>query len=171
MSYGIEACALALLRAENDVAIPISRLRQALLRELGPTTDAVSPLYERLRKRPDLFLLLEPRTTLLSTDEWPEEIRQEYRAALRAAGLEPEPRITPRQPGSPASDEMGLAPILRQLHSSLIDLWQATDDDELRDQIAHAFTQTDLIRIACGELDPPGTGHPTTPPRDPRRGG
>lgn len=168
MSYGIEACALALLHAEYDVAVPISRLRHALLREIGPTADATAPLHERLRKRPDLFLFLEPRSALWSTEEWPEEIRQEYRAALRAAGLEPEPRITPRLPGSNTTDQSGLATILRQLNSSLIDLWQATDDDDLRDLIADAFAQSDLIRNACGELDLPGTDHPTTPPRDPR---
>jgi len=171
MSYGIEACALALLHAEDDVAVPISRLHHALLRELGPAT-AAAPLHERLRNRPDLFLLLEPRTTIWNTEEWPEETRQEYRAVLQEAGLVPEPRIAPRHPGTNGSDVTGLAVVLRHLHSSLIDLWQATDDDaELRDQIADAFSQSDLIRNACREPDRPRTCRPTTPPRDPRRRG
>lgn len=169
MSYGIEACALALLRADPDIAVPISRLHHALLREVGPQAGSEFPLHERLRKRPDLFLLLEPRPAPWTAEDWPEHTRQQYRDALRAAGLEPETRITPRSPGSNSTDDVGLEGILRQLNCSLVDLWDATDDDtDLRSQVADALDQSDLIRHALDNLKLPGTDHPTTPPRDPR---
>lgn len=169
MSYGIEACALALLRADPDIAVPISRLNHALLREVGPDAGSDLPLHERLRRRPDLFLLLEPRPAPWTAEEWPENTRQQYRDALRAAGLEPETRITPRLPGSNTNGDDALEVILRQLNSSLIDLWDATDDDaDLRGQVADAFGMSDLIRHALDNLNLPGTDHPTTPPRDPR---
>lgn len=170
MSYGIDAIALALLNAETDLAVPLSRLRHMLQSEVGPELGAAVSLANRIRERSDLFLLVEPEPTPWSTDEWPEESRAEYQDALRHLGLVQEPRITTRRPDAKARPESGPRSFLRQLDSSLIDLWQAADEDaDLRDQVTAAFAQSDLIRAALNELEP-RSDHPTTPPRDPRRG-
>jgi hypothetical protein len=180
MSYGIEACALALLRADPEVAVPVSRLHHALLHETGPVVGPRAPLQERLRRRPDLFILLEPRPAPWDIEEWPERLRQEYRTALREAGLAPELRVVPRALGPADEDEAGLEQILRQVNSSLVDLWDATEGDtEARSQVADALSASSALQnVLCGEPPEvnsdrasPERDRPTTPPRDPRREG
>lgn len=149
--YGIEACALALLRADPEVAVPLSRLHGALLAEAGPAVGPSGPLQERLRQRPDLFILLEPRAAPWETEEWPERIRQEYRAAIQEAGLTPEPRVVPRAPELPTAEEDEIEPLLRQINASLIDLWDATEEDpDIRIQIADALGAHPTLRGALG---------------------
>jgi hypothetical protein len=149
MSYGIEACALALLRADPEVAVPLSRLHDALIGEAGPVVGPSGPLHERLRRRPDLFILLEPRPASWEAEEWPDRIRQEYRDALRAAGLAPEPQVVPRSPAPAADAEDGLETLLRQLNATLIDLWDATDgDSDARGEVADALGANSVLRNA-----------------------
>lgn len=180
MTYGIEACALALLRADPEFAVPISRLYDALRDQAGPVVEASGPLQERLRRRPDLFILFEPRPAPWDLDEWPDRIRQEYRTALRDAGLAPEPRVAPRPP--PPTEEGGteLDQLLRQVNDSLVDLWDAIDDDpDARSQVADALGEGAVLSGALRATPPgakpgsdrPERGHPTTPPRGPRSGG
>jgi hypothetical protein len=173
LTYGIEACALALLRADPEVAVPLSRLHGALLGEAGPQVGPSGHFQERLRRRPDLFILLEPRPAPWDTEEWPDRLRQEYGDALRAAGLVPEPRIVPRTPGPHSSDEGGLEPLLRQLNDTLVDLWDATDDDpDARGQVADALGANPTLRNALAEaVNQPERDRPTTRPRNPRRSG
>lgn len=180
MSYGIEACTLALLRADPEFAVPISRLYDALLDEAGPIVAASGHLQERLRRRPDLFILLEPRPAPWEGAEWPERVRQEYSAALRAAGLAQEPRVVPRSP-PPISEGGGeLELLLRQINDTLVDLWDATDDDpDARSQVAEALSTGTTIqnalrankRGARSDSPPPERDRPTTPPPGPPAGG
>lgn len=166
MSYGIEACALAVLRSSPEVAVPLSRLHGALVAETGAPIGPSGPLRERLRRRPDLFLIMEPRPGLWETDGWPSEVREEYRSALTKAGLEPEPRIVPRAPGLDSGEEGSEATLLRQIGTSLIDLWDATPDDpETRALIEDALSATSLAQGDLAELlsAPPDPEEPAPP--------
>jgi hypothetical protein len=159
MSDALEACALALLRADPEVAVPISRLHDALITEAGADIGGASRLADRLRRRPDLFLLLEPRTTSWPTDTWPRELREEYRDALRSVGLVAEPRVAPIHPHAgpgavvDTTDAPGIEPLLRTLRASLVELWRATDhDDEARDKIVEAIDDAGRIRASLEAL-------------------
>jgi len=148
MSYGLDASILAVLRSDPELAVPLSRLHSALTETSGP---ALAPLRERLRERSDLFVLLEPAPLPWDGAGWSERDRQGYRAAFRAAGLEPEPRVVPRQLGLelPPSDE--LDDLMQRLSSTLIDLWELTlDEPELRAEITSALDALPFIRA---ELD------------------
>src|SRR5690625_5996575 len=94
MSYGLDASILAVLRSDPELAVPLSRLHSALTETSGP---ALAPLRERLRERSDLFVLLEPAPLPWDGAGWSERDRQGYRAAFRAAGLEPESRLVVRE--------------------------------------------------------------------------
>src|SRR5690606_13649264 len=56
----IEQRVLRLLRNDPDPMVPLTRIHAALVAELGPRSGTYAQLHERLRRRPDLFLLLEP---------------------------------------------------------------------------------------------------------------
>lgn len=159
MSDAIEACALALLRADPEVAVPISRLHDALTAEAGADIGGTSRLADRLRRRPDLFLLLEPRTTPWPTDAWSRELRDEYRDALRSIGLIAEPRVAPiHPPAGPsgvvnATDTPGIEPLIRTLRASLVELWRATHhDDEVRERIVEAIDEAGRLRASLETL-------------------
>jgi hypothetical protein len=158
MSYGIEACALALFRNDPEVAVPLSRLHEALLREAGPTVGPSGPLEERLRRRPDLFILREPRPAPWELEEWPERIRNEYRKAIEEAGLTPEPRVVSRAPEPTAREEEDtIEQLLRRISNSLIDLWDATEGDpDIRAQIADALSASSSLRDALADGARPG---------------
>jgi hypothetical protein len=149
MAYGIEACALALLRAAPDVAVPLSHLHGALAGEAGAAVGGRGQLRRRLGERPDLFLLLDPRPAPWDGDEWPEALRQAYRDALSAAGHAPEAHVAPSAPALPAETGEGLEPVLRTLGASLLELWTAADGDaESRAAISDALGLATLVRDA-----------------------
>lgn len=149
MLYGIEACALALLRAAPDTAVPLSHLHGALAGEAGGGVGGRGQLRQRLGQRPDLFLLLEPRPAPWEGEEWPEALRQAYREALSAAGHAPEAHVAPSAPAlSPEAGE-GLEPVLRQLGISLLDLWTSAESDgESRAAISDVLGLSTVLRDA-----------------------
>lgn len=180
MTYGIEACALALLRADPEFAVPISRLHDALLEEAGTAAGPSVLLQERIRRRPDLFILLEPRPVPWEFEEWPERVRQEYHAALREAGLAPEPRVVPRSPLPIHEGGTELELLLSQINDTLVDLWDATEDDpDARSEVADALGAGAALHDALSAAKPatlpraaaPRRDRPTTPPPGPPAGG
>lgn len=168
----IEDRALALLRADGELAVPLSRLYHAVAAE-APDVGGVAQFRERLRRRPDLFQILEPRSAPWDAEAWPGEVRQEYQAALREAGLEAEPRVASAEPlpADPAAAD-GTAALLRRLQATLIELWrQAGADPDARTHLTEAMRQLRELRSALRPAEaatpvhgaPPG-GRPTTPP-------
>lgn len=149
MAYGIEACALALLRAAPDIAVPLSHLHGALAGEDRAAVGGRGQLRRRLGQRPDLFLLLEPRPAPWEGDEWPEALQQAYRDALSAAGHAPEAHVAPSAPALPPEPGTGLEPVLRTLGASLLDLWTAADGDaDSRAAVSDALALSTLLRDA-----------------------
>lgn len=166
----LEQRVLTLLRNDPDPMVPLTRIHAALVAELGPRTGTYAQLHERLRRRPDLFLLLEPLPVPWSTDGWSSDLQDEYRQALHEAGLDAGPRVAlaapdvERPPLSPAAHP--LAPLLRALQESLVHLWScAGDDPQLQAELIEALGQAEEIRRVLQDLTDAGAGEPPT--RDP----
>jgi len=153
----IEQRVLALLRNDPDPMVPLTRIHAALVAELGPRCGTYAQLYERLRRRPDLFLLLEPLPIPWSGDTWSADIQDEYRHALREAGLDTGPRVALATPDAelpplPAGAHPA-APVLRTLQESLVHLWSsAADDPELQAELIEALGQAEEIRRVLQDL-------------------
>lgn len=161
MYHEIEAFALALLRADPDHLVPISRLHDALVTETGAVAGGRGLLKERLRQRPDLFTVLEFRDVPWSTESWPEAVRQEYHEALQAIGIASEPRIAPVVASSSRASDSGSESVLRSLHSSLIDLWRVVGDDpEAQAHLATALGEAAAFRAKLRSAPPPRAQSP-----------
>ena len=97
MSIKIEARLADLLRAGDQLAVPLSTLHRALAEETDGPRISGRLLRECIARRPDLFRLIEPRSTPWNTSHWPAGDREAYDAALKLAGLVPEPVALPRR--------------------------------------------------------------------------
>ena len=165
----IEQRVLTLLRNDPEPLVPLTRIHAALVAELGPRTGTYAQLHERLRRRPDLFLLLEPLPMPWSADAWAADIEDEYRHALREAGLDPGPHVALATPDAelpplPATAPPA-APVLRSLQESLVHLWScAADDPELQAELVEALGQAEEIRRALEDL---AASEPLEPPPGP----
>lgn len=82
-----ESRAAALLHGAGATLLPLGLLHQRLRAagDVEPGTPA--QLRDHLRRRPDLFLVLERPSPLVGTDDWPEAERARYAAAVREAGI------------------------------------------------------------------------------------
>src|SRR5690606_9601115 len=89
----IEQRVLTLLRNDPEPMVPLARIHAALVAELGPRIGTYAQLHDRLRRRPDLFLLLDPLPLPWSADTWSGDVQDEYRNALREAGIDTGPRV------------------------------------------------------------------------------
>jgi hypothetical protein len=151
MMSEIEQRILTLLRSDPEPMVPLSRIHAALVAELGPRSGTYAQLRERIRRRPDLFLLIEPIPTPWSDDSWPAELRGEYERALREAGLDAGPRVAiagvDDGPLGLATPAPGAAPVLRALQASLVQLWAAAaGDPQLQPELVEALGQAEEVR-------------------------
>ncbi len=166
----IEQRVLTLLRNDPDPMVPLTRIHAALVAELGPRSGTYAQLHERLRRRPDLFLLLEPLPIPWSADSWSADIEDEYRQALHEAGLDAGPRVALAAPDAelppPPAAAHPAAPVLRAVQESLVHLWScAADDPQLQAELIEALGQAEEIRRVLQDLASSEPGH--TPPRPP----
>lgn len=154
----IEQRILALLRSDPDPMVPLTRLHAALVAELGPRGGTYAQLHQRIRRRPDLFLLLEPLSVPWSDDGWGIDLQREYERALRDAGLDTGPRValaTPDSEPPAASGADPAAPVLRMLQESLVHLWaSAADDPQLQAELVEALGQAEELRRVLQALPP-----------------
>lgn len=147
MQKEIERLTLALLRNGAGVAVPLSRLHRALVADAGPGVGSPGQLRERLRRRPDLFRLIEPAAPW-EVAPWSERARFEYEPALREVGLVAEPTVvlaTAAPATEPATD---LEAFILRLDATLADLCGAGDDPERRASYAEAASQLQGLREA-----------------------
>lgn len=170
----IEQRVLALLRNDPDPMVPLTRIHAALVAELGHRCGTYAQLHERLRRRPDLFLLLEPLPMPWAAGGWPADLQDEYRHALREVGLDAGPRVAlatqdADPPPLPAAAHPA-APVLRTLQESLVHLWScAADDPELQAELVEALGQAEEIRRFLQDVAAPDAGQtPSRPtPQEP----
>lgn len=87
-------------------------------------------------------------------DEWPEESRRSYGAALRRIGLVAEPRVVAYGPRDPAAADDAITSLLEGADTLLVTLWSAGDVDS-RVPIADALAQMDALRAAGSDLTGP----------------
>lgn len=125
MSIEIEARLADLLRAGDHLAVPLSTLHRALAEEPDGPQISERLLRECIARRPDLFRLIEPRTTPWNTGHWQAGDREAYGAALRLAGLVPEPAVALAAAPRPAPDDEAppATRLVRRLDATLIELW------------------------------------------------
>ena len=154
----MEDRALALLRRDTAGAVPVGTLHGALVAEAGHSFGTRTDLGAALSRRPDLFVLLEADNPLGPALAWPPHLRAEYEAALRAAGVDMEPRVALAEPHppwpapEPARAEHGS---LERIDASIINLWaQATGDARLRATLAIALRESEEIRRQLSEETP-----------------
>ncbi|MFW6079595.1 MAG: hypothetical protein ACODAE_08240, partial [Gemmatimonadota bacterium] len=96
----VEARTIDLLRRVGDAPVPLPRLYADVVRELGPVVSGPDQLRDRLRRRPERFIVLEPPGDPAWTDLWSDEARRRYAAALERTALSPEPRVALAPAGS-----------------------------------------------------------------------
>jgi hypothetical protein len=158
MKEDVETRAAALLRREDAAAVPVQRLHRALVAEWGPRSGTYGELGTALRRRPDLFVLLEPADPLGTATAWSPELRAEYEAALREAGVDSGPRVAlaearPPWPAVAVTEDTpeDIGSIAR-MEASLVALWTAArGDGEIRARIADALRESEEIRLRLAE--------------------
>jgi|GEM_PF-522906 hypothetical protein len=173
----IEQRVLTLLRNDPEPMVPLARIHAALVAELGPRIGTYAQLHDRLRRRPDLFLLLDPLPLPWSADTWSGDVQDEYRNALREAGIDTGPRVALAAPDvelpPPPPTAHPAARVLCTLQESLVHLWScAADDPELQAEVVEALGQAEEIRRVLEDLAAPRPGQtPAAPaPAPPRTG-
>jgi hypothetical protein len=121
---------LGILRREDDLVVPLSRVRGRMEsnHERAPAEGA---LLSYLERRPDLFLLLAPGRRAPGYDAWPAELRGEYAEVLDTSTLRRETHVALRETlvTEPASGDR----LVLQLQRTLLQLWSEHDEQVRRD--------------------------------------
>lgn len=121
--------AATLLRSAPAAAPSLERLYRDVEAAYGPQPGGTRLLYERVRQRPDLFVVLE-REMVDWASRLDEEERAEYEESLRRAGIEMGPRImlaaTPAEPQEPPAGD-----VLQRMRDSLRQLARHAAEDQL----------------------------------------
>jgi hypothetical protein len=122
MHDDLEAAALALLEAAPELPLSLAALHRALAGRFGPEAGSAEALLARLRERPDHFIVIDDPFPACIHEGWPPDVRDEYQAALRGAGVEPGPRISPAPRARPATTASGPDRLLGAVARSLTSL-------------------------------------------------
>lgn len=157
----IEQRLIQLLRDSTAPAVPLRDLHGALAAESGPAAGSYARLEESLRRRGDVFVVLETADPLGDGSGWPAGTRSEYERELAAAGVDTSPSVSLVDPEpdpedawpAPAGSDPLDAP-LRALRDSLLRIWQLSDGNAaLRGTIAAAFSGCRDLPAALREGD------------------
>jgi hypothetical protein len=146
MKPDLEGRAVDVLRAQPTHSLPLQRLHRTLVAEVGPMIGSPAQLAAEMRRRADLFVVIEPRDPLGETVSWPRELRAAYEDALRQAGVERDARIALRETQDGAPDALVVA------DRTLVEMWRSAHGDErLCERIATALAQLDQARRSLQE--------------------
>lgn len=161
MNSEIERRAVALLRSEASRSLPLRHLHVALVADAGASIGSYAHFRAEIAGRSELFLLVEPSDPLAAVEAWDPRQRDEYEAALNAAGIDLAARVVlaeALEPFGTAGDSIedldargtiGIAPLLRRLDVSLVNLsYSLGDDAALRADLAQAMAEGEQIRAA-----------------------
>lgn len=171
----VEQRLIQLLRDSTSPALPLRDLHRALEAESVDGAGSRAFLEESLRKRSNVFIVLEAANPLGNPDAWPACARSEYEQALEAAGLETGPHVSLAD-DAPLDDPLdesargrpcGVLASLRELRASLLRVLHASGDNTgLRDAIAAALAASrDLPAALADQLDAGGSdGHEASAP-------
>ena len=167
MPPNVEDSTERLLRATPDPIVSLAWIRERLS-EAGDVAGATTAHIEsRLRRRPDLFLVLEQRQPIGAAD-WPADVRQAYESALHRAGVDTSPRVLllgedsdadalePYRPGSEVANA-----VTTQLRSGLAALCRNfVDDPTARQDLLHAADCVRAIAAIVAEHESRPSGAP-----------
>lgn len=161
----IEDRLIQLLRDSTSPVLSLRDLHGALAAEAGaPTSYAL--LEEWLRRRRDVFVVLETTSPLGDMNSWPPGTRSEYERELLAAGFDTGPHVSLVDPERDTADEWPQTPFacpdpvsapLRHLRDSLLRIWQTSDGNaSLRGSVAAALAGCHDLTAALREGDTAG---------------
>jgi hypothetical protein len=160
MHNTLEDRTVRLLRQSAQPALPLDTICQELAGETGNWIDKAN-LLARLRRRPDMFLVLDAAPLALTHHHWPPELRHDLEFALEQAGLTHPPEIVliaPPPAGRidcevpPASTGVGAT--ISQLFASITTLCQALHaEPTAHPALAEAIRDARMLSTALLELD------------------
>jgi len=145
----LEARASEILERYPARSLPLSRLHEILVAEIGPAAGTYHDLQASLRQSTARFLVMEPRDPLPAAQDWPAEIRSAYVEELgRLPGSETMVALT-------RPSVAGEGDPLSALHQTLCDLRDSglsvtelfRELTQLHEQLAQAERSTTLPQL------------------------
>jgi len=152
MESEIERAAAQVLNRCSDPSVSMRQLHALVVAEIGAGAGSYARFTDTLRRRRDLFVVVDPDDPLSEGPAWPPPLLDEYRQALAEAGLEAEPVVALAK--SAALPAMALAverdaSVMATMGQSLADLLDsAKHDTELERAIAHAVMHSHTMARA-----------------------
>ncbi|MGH7501378.1 MAG: hypothetical protein ACREL7_06410 [Longimicrobiales bacterium] len=155
MDAEIERAAARVLR-DGSPSLSMRQLHARVVAEIGPAAGSYVRFADALRRRHDLFAVVEPEDPLADAAPWPPQLLAEYRRALAAAGHDSEPVVVLMVP-MPAGllmDEPEDS-VIGQVGRSLADLLGPSRRDPALDRaIALSVVQTQTLARAVISAEP-----------------
>jgi hypothetical protein len=157
MDAEIESAAARVLRACSTPSVSMRRLHALVVAEIGPEAGSYVRFKDAVRRRRDLFVVVDPDDPLGDGQPWPPSLLAEYRQALSAAGFDAEPVVVltgTAVTGVSLLDDEPEDSVMGRLSRSLVDLLgPARRDPALERAIAQAVLQSDTMARAVTAAD------------------
>jgi len=167
MNLDVERTAVRLLAERATPSLSLRELHALVVAEIGPGAGSYARFRDEIDGRADVFAIVLPDDPLVEAARWPTPVLTEYRSALRAAGLDAEPRVVLARsrvrdlpgtavlaPSLPASVDPGGSPVLGQLGASLLELLgRARDNAPLARLLGSAMADAPGFARALAPLD------------------
>lgn len=152
----IERAAAEVLNRCSVPSVSMRQLHAMVVAEIGQGAGSYARFTDALRRRRDLFVIVEPDDPLACTPAWPTPLLNEYRQALASAGLDAEPIVALAGSGMVRAARLESEPddsVMASLGHSLADLMNAAgpDDVDLERAIAHAVVHSHSMARAITE--------------------
>lgn len=156
MDGEIERAAAQVLNRCSAPSLSLRQLHAMVVAEIGGNAGSYARFADTLRRRRDLFVIVEPDDPLACAPAWPPPMLDEYRQALANAGLDAEPIVALAGSGMVRSVLLESEPdnaVMATLGHSLADLMNAAgrDDVDLERAIAHAVVHSHSMARAITE--------------------
>jgi hypothetical protein len=157
MEGQIERTAADVLNRSSVPSVSMRQLHALVVAEIGDGAGSYARFTDALRRRRDVFLVVDPDDPLAEGPSWPPAVLDEYRQALATAGLAAEPVVALARSSVPAS-VLGIAPdasVMATLGQSLADLIDVVKQDtHLERAVAHALVHSHTLARAITAAHP-----------------
>jgi hypothetical protein len=152
MESEIERTAAQVLNRCSAPSVSMRQLHALVVAEIGAGAGSYARFTDTLRRRRDLFVVVDPDDPLSEGPAWPPPLLDEYRQALAEAGLEAEPVVALAKSAAMPALALGApsdASVMATLGQSLADLLDsAKHDGELERAVAHAVMHSHTMARA-----------------------
>ncbi|HWV58966.1 MAG TPA: hypothetical protein VNZ57_16045 [Longimicrobiales bacterium] len=151
-----------LLRSTPEPVVSLAWIRERLRAEGDIAAATYSYIESRLKRRPERFLVLD-HDPPFGADEWPDDVRQAYHAALSDAGVDTSPRVLLLDDHEPDATDWdwprteSANSLTAQLRSGLATLCRNfADDPTARQELLNASeTVRAIAAVLAATGDPP----------------